>query len=120
MMTKIASFKDLRVWNLGMEIVLMVYAMTKEFPKEEMYGLTSQIRRASVSIPANIAEGFRRFSSKEHKQYLRIAFGSAAELETELIIAARLGFIEQNQSAILAEKIDHLSRMLSLFIKKFQ
>ena len=119
-MAKITSFKDLRVWNLGIEIVLMIYALTKEFPKEETYGLTSQIRRAAVSIPANIAEGFRRFSSKEHKRFLRIAFGSVAELETELIIAVRLGFIEQSQSAILDEKIDHLSRMLSAFIKKFQ
>jgi four helix bundle protein len=119
-MTTIATFKDLRVWNLGIEIVLMVYALTKGFLKKEIYGLTSQIRRASVSIPANIAEGFRRFSSKEHKQFLRIAFGSAAELETELIIATRLGLIEQSQAVILTEKIDHLSRMLSLFIKKFQ
>jgi four helix bundle protein len=119
-MAKIASFKDLRVWNLGVEIVLGVYALTKEFPKEEIYGLASQIRRASVSIPANIAEGFRRFSSKEHKQFLRIAFGSVAELETELIIATRVGFIEQSQLAVLSEKIDHLSRMFSLFIKKFQ
>ena len=118
-MSKISNFKDLKVWNLGVEIVLEVYKLTKNFPKEEMYGLISQIRRAAVSIPANIAEGFCRFSSKEHKQFLRISQGSAAELETELIIACRLGYIRQEQLVILSDKIDHLSKMLSLVIKKF-
>lgn len=97
---------------------MMVYVLTQEFPKEEMYGLTSPIRRALVSIPANIAEGFRCFFSKQHNPFLRMAFGSVAALETELIIAARLGFLEQSQPVLWPEKIDPLSKMLSWFVEK--
>ncbi|HOW87855.1 MAG TPA: four helix bundle protein [Candidatus Omnitrophota bacterium] len=119
-MTKITSFKDLKIWNLGVEIVLVVYGLTKRFPKEEIYGLTSQIRRASVSIPANIAEGFRRFSSKEHKQYLHIAMGSLAELETELFIAYRLEYFTENEFETISSKIDSLGRMLTAVLQKFR
>ena len=119
-MEKIRTFKDLRIWNLGIEIVTDVYAATRDFPREEVYGLTSQIRRAGVSVPANIAEGFRRYSPKEHQQYLRIAMGSLAELETELIIAQKLGLIAEKEMKDLSEKIDHLSRMITAFLKKFK
>lgn len=119
-MGKIQSFKDLRVWNLGIEIVMDVYTATHDFPREEAYGLTSQIRRAAVSIPANIAEGFRRYFPKEHKQYLHIAMGSLAELETELIIAKRPGLIAEETMEGFSEKIDHLSRMITAFLKKFK
>lgn len=119
-MTKITSFKDLKIWNLGVEIVLVVYGLTKRFPKEEIYGLTSQIRRASVSIPANIAEGFRRFSSKEHKQYLHIAMGSLAELETELFIAYKLEYFIENEFQTISAKIDSLGRMLTAVLQKFR
>jgi four helix bundle protein len=119
-MEKIQSFKDLRIWNLGVEIVTDVYAATRDFPREEIYGLTSQVRRAAVSVPANIAEGFRRYSPKEHKQYLHIAMGSLAEMETELIIAQKLGLIAEEKMRVFSEKIDHLSRMITAFMKKFK
>ena len=79
---KINSFKDLRIWQKGMEIVTDIYTLTKKFPKEELFSLTSQLRRSAISIPSNIAEGFKRFHNKEYKQFLFITLGSCAELET--------------------------------------
>ncbi len=75
---KIKSFKDLKIWQKGIEIVKDVYDITKSFPKEELYGLTSQMRRCAVSIPSNIAEGFKRYHNKEFKQFLYITLGSSA------------------------------------------
>ena len=95
-----------------------VYRLTKGFPKEEQYGLISQMRRAAVSIPSNIAEGFKRFHSKEYRQYLHITLGSAAELETETIIARKLGYLDEAQFNILSDKIDQLSKMTSALLKK--
>lgn len=92
-MKKIQSFKQLKIWQKGIEIVLAVYRLTKHFPREEMYGLTAQMRRASLSVPSNIAEGFKRFHRKEYRQFLHVALGSLAELETQLIIANKLGLI---------------------------
>jgi len=83
---KIKNFQDLRIWQKGIEVVKDIYILTKKFPKEELYGLTSQMRRSAVSIPSNIAEGFRRYHNKEYKQFLYIALGSCAELETQIII----------------------------------
>ena len=84
------THKDLDVWKLGIELVQEVYEVTKVFPKEEMYGLTSQIRRAAVSIPSNIAEGYARESIKELIRFLYISLGSLSELETQLIISIKL------------------------------
>ena len=117
-MDKIRSFKQLRIWNKGIEIVEDVYRLTRGFPREEQYGLISQMRRAAVSIPANIAEGFKRFHAKEYRQFLHITLGSAAELETETIIARKLGFLDETQLNILADKIDQLSKMTSALLKK--
>lgn len=117
-MEKIRSFKQLRIWNKGIEIVEDVYRLTREFPKEEQYGLISQMRRAAVSIPSNIAEGFKRFHSKEYRQFLHITLGSAAELETETIIARKLGYLDEDESNILSDKIDQLSKMTSALLKK--
>ena len=115
---KIRSFKQLRIWNKGIEIVEDVYRLTRGFPREEQYGLISQMRRAAVSIPSNIAEGFKRFHAKEYSQFLHITLGSAAELETETIIARKLGFLDETQLNILADKIDQLSKMTSALLKK--
>lgn len=117
-MEKIRNFKDLKIWQKGIEIVKDVYAMTKEFPREEMYGITSQMRRSAVSIPANVAEGFKRFHGKEYSQFLHIALGSVAELETHLIISKELGFIKDEQLAEISEKLDHISKMVSSLLNK--
>ena len=115
---KIKSFKDLRIWQKGIEIVTDIYTLTKKFPKEELFSLTSQLRRSAISIPSNIAEGFKRFHNKEYKQFLFIALGSCAELETQVIIAKELKYINENEEAKLVEKLDHICRMTSSLIKK--
>lgn len=117
-MEKIKDIKELKVWQKGMEIVKDIYKATSTFPKEELYGLSAQMRRAAVSVPSNIAEGFKRHHGKEFKQFLYIAMGSTSELETQLIIAKELGFIGTNEFESITEKIDHLSKMLSSLIKK--
>jgi four helix bundle protein len=115
---KIKSFKDLRIWKKGIEIVSDIYILTKNFPKEELFSLTSQLRRSAISIPSNIAEGFKRFYNKEYKQFLFIALGSCAELETQIIIAKKLKYINENEEEKLVEKLDHICRMTSSLIKK--
>ena len=115
---KIRNFRDLDVWNLGKEIVVDIYTLTKSFPKEELYGLTSQMRRAAVSLPSNISEGFNRFHNKEYKQFLYIALGSCAELETQMEVSFDLGYISGEFKDGILEKIDHESRMLRNLIKK--
>ncbi len=115
---KIKSFRDLEVWKLGKEIVLEIYSWTKLFPKEELYGLVVQMRKAGVSIPSNIAEGFNRRHNKEYRQFLCIALGSCAELETQLEIACDLGYLPRETGQLVLEKLDHESRMLQNLIKK--
>jgi four helix bundle protein len=88
------SHKDLTVWQKSVEMVTTVYSETKKWPKEELYGLISQVRRASVSIPSNIAEGAGRGSQKEFTRFLSISLGSLAELETQIVIAQKLGYID--------------------------
>jgi len=92
--------KELNAWKVSMDFVAEVYAITREFPKEEIYGLTSQLRRAAVSIPSNISEGAARNSEKEFVQFLHIALGSAAEAETQLLIAQRLGYVSDIASLL--------------------
>ena len=111
----IKRFKDLRIWQKSIEIVSDIYLLTKKFPKEELYGLTSQIRR---SIPSNIAEGFRRYHNKEYRQFLYISLGSCAELETQIAIAKNLKYITEEKEIELTEKLDHICRMTSNLIKK--
>lgn len=91
----INSFKDLTVWQKAVELTVLVYSISKQFPHEEIYGLTSQLRRASVSVSSNIAEGFKRTSRKEKIQFYTIALGSLAEVESQLEVARALGFIEE-------------------------
>ncbi len=101
----------LEVWKKGIEFVVKIYKLTEDFPKNEMYGLTQQIRRAAVSIPCNIAEGAGRHSKKEFRQFLSIAQGSIAELETQLLIAQRLCYIKETSNFL--NELDEISRMLS-------
>jgi four helix bundle protein len=115
---KIKNFRDLEVWKLGKEIVLDVYRVTKDFPKEEMYGLISQMRRAVVSIPSNVAEGFNRKHNPEYRQLLYVALGSCAEHETQIEVANDLGFLSVGDRDKVLEKLDHESRMLRNLIKR--
>ena len=111
------SYKDLVVWQKSMDVVQMVYNATKSMPKEEMYSLTDQIKRAAVSIPSNIAEGQSRNSVKEFIQFLAIANGSKAELETQIIIAQRLGYIGNDEAQEILSEISEVSRMLASLVK---
>jgi len=113
----IKSFKELTVWQEAMNLVEMAYSQTINFPKTEMYCLTSQIRRAAVSIPANIAEGYGRRSRNEYLQFLSIANGSIVELETHLLIAERLNFITREVSEQLQKQINFVGRLLSALRK---
>ena len=109
---QIKSFRDLRVWQAGIELVRIVYQLTSRFPRSETYGLASQMQRAAVSIPSNIAEGHARESTKEYLQHLSIAQASLAELETQLEIARQLNYISEADTAQLFEKISSLGRQL--------
>jgi len=104
--------EKLDVWNRAMDFVVDVYKATECFPKEERFGLTSQIRRAAVSVPANVAEGAARRSTKEFIHFLSNAQGSASELETELLIAQRLGYLRQEQYVKMRTALDSIGRML--------
>ena len=115
---KIKSYKDLNIWQRSIKVVEEIYKITKNFPKEEIYGLTSQLRRSAVSIPSNIAEGFARFSNKEYKQFLFISLGSCAELFTQITIALRLGYFENKEADKLLNEIDEISKMSMNLIKK--
>jgi four helix bundle protein len=103
----------LEAWNKALELVTEVYRTTENFPREERYGLTSQIRRAAVSIPANIAEGAARFSSKEFARFLSNAQGSASELETELIIAHRLRYLDDANFSGLSNQLERIGRLIT-------
>jgi len=92
--------------------------LTKKFPKEELYGLTSQMRRSAVSIPSNITEGFRRYHNKEYKQFLYIAMGSCAELETQIIITHELDYLDDTNKIEIIEKLKYICRMINQLIKK--
>jgi len=105
--------QKLEAWNKAVELVTDIYKRTERFPKEERYGLTSQIRRAAVSIPANIAEGAGRYSSKEFAHFLSNAQGSASELETELIISNRLGYLDETSFSQLIEQLERIGRLIT-------
>ena len=112
------DYKELDVWKKSIEIVIHVYDIAKTFPREEMYVLTDQIKRAAVSIPSNIAEGAARNSKKEFIQFLYIALGSASELETQLIIAEKLGYI-QNKEGLFSD-ITIIKKMLNALISSLK
>ena len=105
--------EKLDAWSLAMDFVIQVYQVTDTFPKEEKFGLTSQIRRAAVSVPANIAEGAARNSEKEFIHFLSNAQGSASELETEIIIAHRLCYIADKEFTELQARLEKISRLVT-------
>ncbi len=114
------DFKNLNVWRKAHELALAVYAATKKFPKEEQYGLTSQIRRSGVSIPANIAEGCGRESSAEFSRFLQIAFGSASELEYHILLANDLNFLNTGEYDSLTNDVAEVKKMLTSLIRKLK
>lgn len=120
-MSSISSYKDLLIWKKGIVLVVKVYQLTKAFPTEELYALTSQIKRASVSIPSNIAEGYGRDTDKSFSHFIDISRGSLCELETQLIIAKELGFIVNFElyNEIL-ELIIEESKMINAFSKSLK
>ena len=120
MENRIKNFKELKIWQKGMEVVKNVYTITKDFPQEELYGLTSQMQRAAISIPSNIAEGFRRYHNKEYIQFLYTALGSSAELETQILISVDLEYVSDNISNNICDKIDHFERMTNSLIQKIK
>jgi four helix bundle protein len=107
------NFKNLNVWRKGIDLVVNVYKKSKQFPKEEIYGLTSQIKRSAISIPSNIAEGSGRNSDKDFNRFLDISLGSSFELETQLIIAHELEFLSDNDFNELNEKVIEEQRMIT-------
>jgi four helix bundle protein len=113
-MSEVKTHKDLEIWQRGIALVEEIYRITKSFPKEEVYGLTSQLRRSAVSYPSNIAEGAARSSKKEYVQFLYVSLGSLSEVETQLMIAARLHYLKPE--GVLAE-VEALRRMTLNLIK---
>ena len=109
----VESYKDLKVWQKSIDLVDGIYEVTKKFPKEEIYGLTGQLKRAAISLPSNIAEGSSKRSTKEFMRFINIAYGSLAELETQLIIAERQRFISKEQNLELSAKISEIGKMLN-------
>jgi four helix bundle protein len=114
------NFKGLKVWQKGFEIAAWSFKLTTSFPKEERFGLSSQITRAAVSIPSNIAEGSSRSSEKEYKRYLEIALGSGFELETHLLIAETAGYGSKELRGQLLQMLDEEQKMLIAFIKRLE
>ncbi|MFZ4125433.1 MAG: four helix bundle protein [Rickettsiales bacterium] len=117
-MGKLKSYKELQTWQKSVDYGLLIYGATKIFPKEEIYGLTSQLRRAAISIASNIAEGSERGTTKEFIQFLRIASGSLAECETQLYFAHRLGYCDTAAYDALELKSREIGRMLNGLITK--
>src|SRR3990172_1279309 len=116
----IRSYKDLIVWQKAFKLALNVYEVTKKVPKEEVYGLTSQMRRCSISIPSNIAEGYTRHRKLEYIKFLQIAFASGAELETQLLIAKELKYLKEEDFAVVYELLQEIMKMLNSLIFKIK
>ena len=114
------THKDLRVWQQSIEMVTSIYLMTQSFPKEEMFGLVSQLRRASVSVPSNIAEGYARGTDKEKLHFLRISSGSMSEVETQLMLSLNLGYIDQEKYNKLSETVTSVWKQLNALISSIK
>jgi len=114
------SYKELKVWQKSYELCLEIYRITAKFPKEEIYGLTSQIRKSVVSIPSNIAEGYGRKTTLDYIRMLYISYGSVCELETQILLAGDLDLIEKSELGPLKKDIAEIERMLKALIKSLE
>jgi four helix bundle protein len=116
---EINSYKDLIIWQKGIDLAVNVYSLSKNFPDDERFALTSQVKRSASSIPANIAEGYGRQSSKSYSQFVKVSRGSLFELETHLILADKLNFINNGEPySKIKEQIIEEGKMINAFIKK--
>jgi four helix bundle protein len=115
---KVESYKELLAYQKSYKLALMIYDITTKFPESEKYGLVSQLRRAAVSVPSNISEGYRRGSRKEYTQFLKMSLGSNAELETQLSLAKDLGYIDADSFKKVYDMNEEVGRLLSSYIKK--
>ncbi len=114
------SFRDLKAWQKAIELIVAVYGISKSFPKDELYGLTSQLRRAAVSVASNIAEGSGRLSTKEFVQFLSHARGSISEVQTQLIVAERLGYLDGLTARQMTAQADETGRILNGLISSLR
>jgi four helix bundle protein len=114
------SYKELKAWEKSYQLCLNIYKMTKRFPKEEQYGLTSQIRRAAISVPSNIAEGYGRKTTPDYVRSLYIAYGSTCEVETQFLLSGDLGYISDDEVQKLGAKIEEVERILKALIKSLE
>jgi four helix bundle protein len=114
------DFKELRVWSKAHELTMLVYKLTRAFPRDEVYGLTSQVRRSAASIGANIAEGCGRHSDGEMTRFLQIARGSASETEYHLLLAKDLGFLQEADFQVVEQAVVVVQRMLTALVQKVQ
>ena len=119
-MDEVQSYRDLKVWQQGMRLAAECYRLTRSFPKDELFGMTSQIRRAPVSIPANIAEGYGREHAGSYVQFLRIAQGSLKDLETHLLLSSQVEICMEPATEPLLQQADTLGRMLRALIRSIQ
>jgi four helix bundle protein len=117
---EIQSYQDLRVWQVGMDLAERCYSLTKSFPKDEIYGMTSQIRRSAVSVPANIAEGYGREYRKEYMHFLRISQGSLKELETHIILSGRIGYLSAENVREVLLICESLGKSLRALIRALE
>lgn len=117
-MSQLQSYKQLIVWQKSMLLAEKIYKITEKFPQAELYGLISQLRRAAVSVPSNIAEGYGRNSAKEYGHFYAIAYGSLLELETQIILASRLSFLKESDFNDINLIIEEVSKMLHVMILK--
>jgi len=117
---EIRSYRDLKVWQLGMDLAETCYRVTRRFPKDELYGMTAQIRRAATSVPANIAEGHGRNSRGDYAHFLRIAQGSLKELETHTLLSQRVGFTDEEIVRTVLSKSEVLGKMLRALIRSLE
>jgi len=115
---KVKSYRELLIWQKGIELVKEIYRLTKIFPKEEIYALCGQLRRSAVSVPSNIAEGQARQHTGEFKQFLFVALGSLAELDTQLVVANILGYLTSKELDKMSERIEELRKMTRGLISK--
>ncbi len=114
------NYKDLKVWQRSYQLCLVIYKITRGFPKEERYGLTSQIRRAAISFPCNIAEGYGRETTPEYIHSLYVAYGSKCELETQILLSGDLGYIKAEKLKKFQADIGEVERMLKALIKSLE